>query len=145
VNSCPSSVFFRCTLMLTIVEALWVDLQQCYELGLAVKVAKGIVLAICLSISIWIAVYIRRNPLWLHTPFYTKRFVFFISGLLIPFYVSHCARESFHPCRITYSAFGLLTETSARRASEFSYLIHRFALHCAVLSVRRLGMLVNTG
>lgn len=80
--------------MLTIVEALWVDLQQCYELGLAVKVAKGIALAICLSISIWIAVYIRRNPLWLHTPFYTKRFVFFYLWAVDPILcISLCPGE----------------------------------------------------
>lgn len=77
-------------------------------------------------------------------PFYTKRFVFFPSGLLIPFYVSHCAQKSFHPCRIRYSTFGLLAETLARRASEFFYLMHRFALHSAVLSVQRSGMLANT-
>lgn len=47
-----------------------VDLQQCYELGLAVKVAKGIAFAACPSSlyawNVWIAVHQGKSIVFVH-------------------------------------------------------------------------------
>lgn len=60
-------------------------------------------------------------------PFYTKKVVgFFSCGLLILFYVSHRAWESSLSCGIRRYAFGLLTETLAGIANDFSYLMHHY-------------------
>lgn len=79
--------------MLTILEALWVDLQQCYELGLAVKVAKGIVLAICLSISIWIAVHQEKSIMVAYAFLHYKVCVFYLWAVDPILCISLCLGE----------------------------------------------------
>lgn len=54
-------------LALMIAEALWVDLQHCYKLGLAVKVAKGIIaLAVCPGLNVWIAAHQGKSSVFAH-------------------------------------------------------------------------------
>lgn len=48
-------------------EALWVDVQQCYKLRLAVKVAEGIIaLAVCPGLNVWIAVHQGKTIVFAH-------------------------------------------------------------------------------
>lgn len=98
LNSCLSLVFCGCRLVLMTAEALWVDLQHCYKLGLAVKVAKGIIaLAVCPGLNVWIAAHQGKSILF-NMPSYTKRLVFFPGGgIHPPLCISLClGRASFH-------------------------------------------------
>lgn len=126
LNSCLSLVFCRCHLVLMTAEALWVDLQPCYKLGLAVKVAKGIIaLAVCPGLNVWIAAHQGKSIVF-NMPSYTKRLVFFPGGCLSSFMYLIVPWESFLSCRIRCCAFGLLTETLARVANDLSYLMHHY-------------------
>lgn len=125
-HSCLSLVFCRCSFALMIVEALWVDLQQCYKLGLAGKVAKGIVaLAVCSGLNVWIAVHQGKSTMFAHAS-YTKKLVFFSGACWSSFMYLIVPWESFFSCRIKCHAFGLLSEMLARIANYLSYLMHHY-------------------